>query len=314
MGASANFPRWKAARVLVCGAGYVGGVVARELRAAGAEVTALTRNPLRSTQLQSEGLKVVEADLASSEWHDRVRGRFDLVINTVSAGGGGLEGYRRSYVEGMRSLLAWSAQVELDTLIYTSSTSVYSQGDGRRVDETVEANGAGERGALVRQSELVLTKGARSAGVARWFVLRLAGIYGPGRHHLLDQLEAGEVVGPWHQHLNLIHRDDAAGAILACAGAPIEIRDRIFNVSDGHPATKREVVEWLAIQCGLPLPREGMARSVSSPLGGFGSARTTPDRVILSEAIVRDLGWRPRYPTFREGYASFVSRRAPGPR
>ena len=228
-----------------------------------------------------------------------------------SAGGGGLEGYRRSYVEGMLSLLAWAATVKVGTLVYTSSTSVYPQGEGRRVDELADASGAGERGSLVRQSELVLTSGASESSVGRWFVLRLAGIYGPGRHHLLDQVEAGEVVGPWDQRLNLIHRDDAAGAILACAGAPRETRDRIYNVSDGHPATKREIVEWLAAQLGLPSPREGVLRSASSPFAGLGSARATPDRVIVSEAIRRELGWCPRLRSFREGYASFLSRRAP---
>jgi nucleoside-diphosphate-sugar epimerase len=289
-------------------------VVAREFCAAGAEVTTLTRNPHTAAQLRSAELAVIEADLANSDWHEKLRGRFEVVVNTVSAGGRGLEGYNRSYVEGMRSLLAWSAKVELATLVYTSSTSVYPQGGGRRVDEMADASGAGERGALVRQSELVLIEGARDAGVGRWFVLRLAGIYGPERHHLLDQVEAGEVIGPWDQHLNLIHRDDAAGAILACAGAAREIRDRVYNVSDGHPATKREVVEWLAAHRGLPSPREGGARPTSSPFAGVGSARATPDRVIASEAISRELGWRPRYPTFREGYASFLSRRAPEPR
>ena len=84
MGTITNASRWAAARVLVCGAGYVGGVVARELGAAGADVVALTRNPQTAQQLRGAGLTVVEADLASSAWHERVRGEFDLVVNTVS--------------------------------------------------------------------------------------------------------------------------------------------------------------------------------------------------------------------------------------
>lgn len=283
-------------RAAIFGCGYVGGVVARELQAAGAEVTALTRNPLAAAELRAAGIAVVEADLAGRDWYEQLRGRFDLVVNTVSAGGGGLEGYRRSYVAGMESLLAWAACVEVGTLVYTSSTSVYPQGGGVVVDEAADTTGAGERGTLLRQSELILTEGARAAGIGRWFVLRLAGIYGPGRHHLLDQVRAGEVPGPWTQRLNLVHRDDAAGAILACAAAPAAVRDRIYNVTSG-PAecggadavpTKREVIARLAAQLGVPMPREGARDEGRRP--------ATPDRIISSAAIRRELGWRPRDP------------------
>lgn len=298
--------RLPVAHAVVFGCGYIGGVVARALRAAGTEVVALTRNGATAAELRAAGIAVVEADLAGTDWHGQLRGRFDLVVNTVSAGGGGLDGYRRSYVAGMESVLAWAAAVEVGTLVYTSSTSVYPQGGGAVVDESASTDGTGERGALLRQSELVLTERAPAAGVGRWFVLRLAGIYGPGRHHLVDQVRAGEVTGPWTQRLNLVHRDDAAAAILACAAAPAAVGNRVYNVaggstesgeSDGAP-TKREVIAWLAERLGVPTPKEGASDERRRP--------ATPDRIIASEAMRRELGWRPRYAAWRDGYAEIL--------
>jgi nucleoside-diphosphate-sugar epimerase len=306
------FEVWRAA---VFGCGYVGGEVARRLVAAGVEVTGLTRNPATAAELRAAGVATVEADLAGTDWHGQLRGRFDLVVNTVSSGGGGLAGYERSYVHGMESVLAWARTVSVGTVIYTSSTSVYPQGGGVVVDETADTAGAGERGQILLRSERVLEDGARAAGIERWFILRLAGIYGPGRHHLLDQVRAGEVPGPWEHRLNLVHRDDAVSAILACAGASVGIGNRIYNVasdpaslgraSQGAPyegwkggmgdrggaglgwagvvPTKREVIAWLAAELGVAMPREGAAVS-----GGRRPA--TPDRVISSELIRRELG------------------------
>ena len=88
----------------------------------------------------------------------------------------------------------------MGTLVYTSSTSVYSQGGGVQVDETVPATGASERAQLLLDAEARLKSNAGAC--ARWFVLRLAGIYGPGRHHLLEQVRAGEVSGTAEHHLN----------------------------------------------------------------------------------------------------------------
>jgi nucleoside-diphosphate-sugar epimerase len=135
----------------------------------------------------------------------------------------------------------------------------------------------------------------------RWFVLRLAGIYGPGRHALLEQVRSGAVSGLGDHHLNLIHRDDIAAAVAACFGAPADIAGEIFNVADDGRARKAEVVAWLAEQLGVPLPR-----FTGVPAGG--RRAVTPDRVIVNAKAKSMLNWRPRYPTFREGYASLLSR------
>lgn len=285
--------------LVIFGCGYVGAAVAREAVARGMRVTALTRNEAKAAILRNDGVEVVVADLASDAWHGRMLGRADMVLNCVSSGGGGIEGYGRSYLDGMASIMAWAhARRNVGTIVYTGSTSVYPQGGGVRVDETALTNGVGERGQILVKAENVLR--ASDGACARWFVLRLAGIYGPGRHHLLEQVRSGEVAGRGDYHLNLIFRDDIVTSVWAAFAAGLEVASGVFNVADDGAATKAEIVMWLAGQLGVGVPRFTGDQ-------GAGRRELTPDRIIANAKIKRVLGWRPRFPSFREGYGKILS-------
>ncbi len=286
-------------RLVIFGCGYVGAAVAERARAAGARVTALTRNEAKAAALRAAGLEVVVADLAGDRWHAQIAGGADGVLNCVGSGGGGADAYRRSYVDGLRSILAWArARGAAGTLVYTSSTSVYAQGDGAIVDETQPTIASGDRAAvLIEAEQLVRDSGAAAR---RWWILRLAGIYGPGRLHLLEQVRAGEVAGVGAHHLNLIHRDDIAAAVLAALTAPPALGNEALNLADDGAARKAEIVAWLAARLGVPPPR-----FTGAPAGG--RRAITPDRVIANARAKAVLGWRPAWPTFREGAASLLS-------
>lgn len=290
-------------RLVVLGAGYVGGAVARQAAAAGLQVTALTRNAAKAEALRAAGITTIEADLAGPDWQARVPAEADFVLNSVSSGGGGVAGYQHSYVDGMRAVAAWTRSGRIGTLVYTSSTSVYPQGGGARVDERAPTEPAGERASLLLAAEALALGAQRPAGGAdRCFVLRLAGIYGPGRHHILDQLRAGEALAGTGEHLlNLAHRDDIAAAIVACFRAPLAVTGGIFNVADDEPATKAELAAWLATRLGLPPPR-------FDPTAVSRRRADVPDRVILNGKLKQQLGWRAAYPGFRAGYENLLSR------
>jgi len=286
-------------RLVVLGCGYLGGALARAAVAEGARVTALTRNPATATELREAGVETVVADLAEAGWHQQIAGEPDFLVNCVSSGGGGIEAYRRSYVAGMASMVAWAERRgAAGTAVYTSSTSVYPQGEGAKVDEMAPTGGS-ERAALLLAAEDWLRRGREAW--KRAFVLRLAGLYGPGRWHLVDQVRSGFVSGSGGHRLNLVHRDDAAGAVLACLLAPSQVEGGVFNVADDGAAAKSEVVAWLAQRLGVAMPGfAGVALSGRRPV--------TPDRLIMNHAAKVRLGWQPRYPTFREGFDSFMSR------
>jgi len=282
--------------VVIFGCGYIGGEVARQAVERGLRVTALTRNGEKAAGLRALGVATVEAELSGEAWHGEI-GAADFAVNCVSSGGGGATAYRRSYLEGMKSVLTWAAaRGAVDTLVYTSSTSVYPQDGGVRVDERSPATGRDERTAVLVETEALL----RASAVRRRVVLRLAGIYGPGRTHLLKQVQAGEVSGVGTHHLNLIHRDDVCGAIWAGLASPSTLTDGLFNVTDDGAATKAEITAWLAGQLGVAAPR-----FTGEPAGGRGRV---PDRIISNARLKAALGWSPCWPSFREGYGKLLSR------
>ena len=291
-------------RLVIFGCGYVGSALAQAAIAAGARVEALTRNPGKAAALRAAGLvNVVVADLSRTDWHGQISDGFDFVVNCVSSGGP--DNYRASYVGGMASIIAWAAKARtpIDTFAYTSSTAVYPQGGGVTVIESDPADGATLNGAILRESEILLQQAVPSV-VRRHFILRLAGIYGPDRHHLLDQLRAGtaQIGGTGEHQLNLAHRDDIVAALLACLGAPTTVGSEVFNVADSAPASRAEVVRWLAVRLGRPVP--GFDGSTTARRGG----QSMPDRIISSARIRLLLGWRPQYPDFRTGYENLLSR------
>lgn len=297
--------------LLVLGAGYVGGEVVRQALVRGWRVAALTRNAEKAAMLRAAGCAaVIEADLASDTWHEAAKraGPFRFVLNSVSSSGGP-DGYRRSYVDGADSIARWlTTQPRHGTIVYTSSTGVYPQGAGVRVAEDATTDATAGTGRVLLEAEERL-KGAAASAHWRCFVLRLAGIFGPARHGVLDQLRAGAgTLGGSPEHrMNLIHRDDAVAAIIACFEAASPVASDTFNLADGAPATRREFATWIAQAIGLEPPQFDAAAPVRPGASSGGTRRgPAPDRVIVSEKIRRVLGWDPRYPDFRAGYEAIL--------
>jgi len=293
-------------RLVIFGCGYVGEAVAQRALAQGWQVEALVRRPERAEALRQQGIAALASRLVEGDWTAQIAPGADAVVVAISAGGGGAEGYRAAYVAGLARVRAWAARARVGTLVYTSSTGVYPQGGGLRIDEAapVHPPGGGTTGSALVEAEAEVVRGVAEGAWERGVVLRLAGIYGPGRHYLLDQLRQGqtEFAGSGDLHLNLIHRDDAAGAIWACLGNSIPGID-VFNVADGHPARKAEVVGWLAQQLGLPAPvfRAEAAGPRAAARGG-----PMPDRIIVADRLRAATGWEPRFPDYRAGYRAIL--------
>lgn len=293
--------------LLIFGAGYLATFLTREACKRGWRVEGLTRNPEREEGLRQAGMdRVVLGDLDSTAWWEAFSEAPAAVVNTVSSAGGGLEGYEKSYVAGNRSLLQWAEQhVARDSFspapfIYTSSTGVYPDRGGDWVQESdVESDPEGRAAVLRRAETLVCETGTSLFGTV--FVLRLAGLYGPGRLFLARQLrEDGLVAGSGDYYLNLLRIEDAASAILACAGVGARARRQIYNVTDGSPALKSDIVGWLGERMGLSPPFFDPGRSLEF------RSRGGKNRRVDSSAIRKDLGWKPQYPDFREGFEELV--------
>jgi len=211
------------------------------------------------------------------------------VIHCASSGKGGAVAYREIFLETTARLIK---ETSFEHLIFTSSTSVYAQTDGSLVTETDPAEPERGTGRILRETEeLVLAHHGT--------VLRLAGIYGPGRCVPLEKLLSGEAVieGAGERLINSIHRDDAVSALHLAA------RHRgqgIFNVADNAPVTQLEWFQWVCARLGRPLPP-------FAPRDLDRKRAWTSKRV--SNARLRSLGWHPEYPSFREGVEEMISER-----
>jgi len=164
---------------------------------------------------------------------------------------------------------------------------VYGQEAGEWVDEESACEPVSEGGRACLSGERLLCAHARGRDAV---VLRLAGLYGPGRVPRLAGVAAGgTIAGSADAYLNLIHVEDAAGAVVAAARAE-PAAGRTYVVSDGNPPTRGEYVARLAAQLGVGCPR-------------FEGGRGRGKRVRNTRAV-RELGLRLQYPSYREGLAA----------
>ncbi len=286
-------------KIAVLGCGYVGAEFARQAEAAGHEVLGVVRSEASRDKLRAEGLAAEALDLYAGDW-SLLPGPFDAVVYAASTGGGGPEAYALAYDVGVKRALAWALDVGAKAFVFTSSTGVYRQDDGRLVDEESVVGGAPTADAILGGERAVL-----SSGFAKARVLRFGGLYGPGRHHMVDQLRRGDSVigGRVDHYINYLHRDDAASSVLAAlVGGPAGAR--VYNVGDGCPVTKEALARWIAARLGRPAP----VFDPSAPAGPrvAKGGRTQPSRIVATGRIRAELGWSPVFIDVFAGLIPFL--------
>jgi nucleoside-diphosphate-sugar epimerase len=290
-------------RVLIVGCGYVGLPLGKELVRQGHTVFGLRRSALAEAELRSAGITPLHADITQPETLAKLPRDFDWVVNCTASGGGGADDYRKIYLEGNRNLVAWLADSPVKKFVYTSSTSVYAQNDGSIVTEiSATEPEAPTSQVLVETETFMLSAVAKQKFPA--VILRVAGIYGPGRGHSFKAFLRGDarIEGDGARWLNMIHRDDLIGVIIAA------LRDantgEIFNVADDEPVSQLNFYEWLAAELKKPMPP-----TISADAEVWRRRGVTNKRV--SNAKLRaELKYKFQFPDFRAGYAPELVRLA----
>jgi nucleoside-diphosphate-sugar epimerase len=289
-------------RILIVGCGYVGLPLGAELVRHGHVVFGLRRNRAAVGELTAAGISPLFADVTSLDSLKKLPGGIDWVVNCAASAGGDAEDYRRLYLEGNRNLISWLTEGgAVKKFIYTSSSSVYAQNDGLWVNESSPVEPNSPTAKVLVEAEQLLLRAALHHFPA--VVLRLAGIYGPGRGYAFKQFLSGaaRIEGDGSRHMNMIHRDDVVGAIIAALerGKPGEI----YNAVDNEPVTQLAFYGWLAEQLRRPLPPVIVA-------GGDEHRETrkrgVTNKRVSNEKLRTELGYRFKHPDFRAGYAEMA--------
>ncbi|MFO0800950.1 MAG: NAD-dependent epimerase/dehydratase family protein [Gemmataceae bacterium] len=272
-------PAPPATDALIVGCGYLGRRVAARWVAAGRRVAAVTRR--NASELRALGVEPVIADVMDPSSLVALP-RAAVVLYAVGMDRAAGHSMHDVYVGGLRNLL--TALPTGERFLYVSSTSVYGQRDGGEVDETSPTEPTEEAGRVVLAAERLLRARRRDA-----IVLRLAGLYGPDRLLRKHPVLKGEpLVGDADRWLNLVHVSDAADAVVAAVERATP--GATFTVADDAPAPRRAFYTLLA-------------ELLNAPPAAFDERPELdlPNRRVVNRRVRAELGWAPRFPSFREG-------------
>jgi nucleoside-diphosphate-sugar epimerase len=286
---------------LIFGCGYLGSRVARLWRDSGDDVAVVTRTAERAAAYERDGYSAIVADISQPATLSNLPAP-DTALFAVGFDRSPGQSIHRIYEGGVRNVLS-ALPATLHRFIYISTTGVYGDAAGDWVDETTPPipQREGGRAALAAEQVLAQHTIGRSA-----VILRLAGLYGPGRVPFLEQLRAGEPIpAAHHGHLNLIHVDDAAAVVIAAGRlAAFSNGPRTYCVSDGNPVQRGEYFREVARQIGVPPPRF-TAPATNSPR----AVRAEADRRVRNDRLLAELNVKLMYPDYRAGLKAILRSR-----
>jgi len=280
--------------VLIFGCGYLGRVYGRLAVQAGMSVYATTRDPSRAYRLKKDGFQPIVAD-----WTDRRTlaklPQVPRVLVAVSYDSDSGRSRYDSQFGGFRNLL--SVIDENVNVCYISTTGVYHQTDGRWVDERSPTRPTREGGKVHLQAESLLH---RFRPDSPWSILRLAGIYGPGRvPRIASVMEGRPIASDQNGFLNLVHVQDAARAVHAAWN---RAQRRVYAVCDDEPMRRADFYREIASQTDSPNPTFVPPSAKSSR-----SQRSESNKRIWNRRLKQDLLPQLAYPTYRHGLAQILA-------
>jgi nucleoside-diphosphate-sugar epimerase len=281
-------------RLFAFGYGYAARALARRLAPHGWTVAASVRDPADAERLAAEGVAAVPVQDQERLAEELAQARAVLISAPPEPAG----------CPGLAALVPALARSGAfpDWTGYLSTTGVYGDRRGGWVFETGRLAAQSPEGARRVAAERDWLDVGRGMGLTVT-VFRLPGIYGPGRS-ALDRLRAGparRIASPG-QVFSRIHVDDLAAGLEASMARPRP--GGIYNLCDDEPAPNGEVLAYAAGLLGLePPPEVALEDADLSPA----AQRFYAESKRVSNARAKaELGWRPAYPTYREGLRAIL--------
>lgn len=270
-------------QVLIAGCGDVGNVLAVSLLHDGHVVYGLKRD----TSTLPAGVLPIQADLTNPDTLANLPTEIDRLVFLPTPASRDQAGYEAIFIQGWKNLWAGLKQAPARTVL-VSSTAVFGESNGGIVDEETLPEPAGFNGKVLLEMEQLAASCTENL-----VVVRISGIYGPGRERLirLSVSEGFKVQQSPPCFTNRIHRDDAAAALKHLL--LIDKPEALYIASDDQPAPRYDVVKWLAETQGASAP-VGLADENAN----FGKR--------VSNQRLRSSGFSLMYPDYRVGYGAVI--------
>lgn len=276
------------ANILIMGCGYIGTQLGVLLARNGHSVWGAKRH----VETLPTAIRPIKVDVMHlTDMH--LPPDLDYIFYMVSPDAYSDEAYRAAYEHGIRNLLfaLEKAHQKNTRIIMVSSTGVYAQQNGEWVDESSETDPMDFAGFRVLMGEETFLD-----SIFPVTIVRLGGIYGPGRENMIQRVKAGEAKCSAHSpYTNRIHLADAVGILSHVMN--IEEPDNIYLGVDSHPCFRNEVIQWLASQLRVTIEwSESPDRSPHRPMSNKKCKNT---RIV-------NAGYHFIYPSFKEGYGVLI--------
>jgi nucleoside-diphosphate-sugar epimerase len=281
------------ANVLIMGCGYIGTHLGMLLARNGHSVWGAKRKveslPPEIHPVTVDVMHLTDADLPEA---------LDYIFYMVSPDAYSDEAYRTAYEHGVRNLLfaLQKAHQKPTRIIMVSSTGVYGQQTGEWVDETSPTEPMDFAGFRVLMGEETFLDSIFTVSV-----VRLGGIYGPGRENLIQRVRTGEAkCSTLSPYTNRIHLADAVGVLSHVMN--LQEPDNIYLGVDSHACSRNDVIQWLAKQLGVKVEwSDEPDRITHRPMSNKKCKNT---RIVMA-------GYDFIYPSFKEGYGALIRSRLP---
>ncbi len=268
--------------LLIIGEGFTGAEIARQARAAGMDARTTTRGTPRAGQIAFADAGAALRDAAQ-------------LVMTAPPGDAG-DPFLATHGAALPGALRWAG--------YLSTTGVYGDRNGGAVDEDTPPAPGQPRS----QRRLAAEQAWRAAAAGRFALdlMRVAGIYGPGRS-AVDDLRAGQarrVEKPGHA-FGRIHVEDIARAVLAAIAHP-PAGARVLNLTDDEAAPSADVIAHAAALLGVAPPPAIPFAEAAPRMSEMALSFWAENRRVMNAKTKAALHMTWRYPTYREGLAAIL--------
>jgi nucleoside-diphosphate-sugar epimerase len=312
-------------KIFIAGAtGVLGRRVVKQLLAGGHQVIGLSRSPANTVWLSQNGAEARPGDLFNAAHMAELSAGCDAILHLATAIPTKTRSSRRDWAlndrirtDGTRALVDAAVRNQCRVYVQQSITFIYGEHGDEWVDEGTPV--ATEPGGILQSAvemEQIVAQSAKERGLPT-AVLRLGMFYCYDSAHtraILDSARRGQfpIIGNGEPFWSQIQVDDAAGAVVAAVESHAKAIGHTYNVVDDEPARYREVAAFIAQSVGARPPMR-LPAAIARPLVGVGtvSSLTTSIRV-RNQRIKDELGWKPSYPSYREGYRAEIKKRVVG--